>query len=54
MDAEDEEQIPQAQSVGQHTQAGAGISLFEDQRAIVKALIYTEILPRRSGAHRPR
>ncbi len=54
MDEEDRDQIPQAVSVSQQTPAGAGISLFEDQRDIVKALIYTEILPRRSGAQRHR
>ena len=54
MDEEDRDQIPQAVSVSQQAPAGAGISLFEDQRDIVKALIYTEILPRRSGAQRHR
>lgn len=36
----------------QQLQSSAGMRLFEDQNDLVKAVIYSEILPRRSGAQR--
>ncbi len=55
MNEEDKDQMPQVSSARrQQTGASAGIPLFEDQRDIVKAFIYAEILPRRNGAQRLR
>ena len=55
MDEEDKDQMPQVSPAHrQQTGASAGIPLFKDQRDIVKAFIYAEILPRRNGAQRLR
>ena len=55
MNEEDKDQMPQVSPARrQQTGASAGIPLFEDQRDIVKAFIYAEILPRRNGAQRLR
>lgn len=55
MDDENGGQMPQASPMRQQrTGVSAGIPLFEDQRDIVKAFIYAEILPRRNGAQRLR
>ena len=55
MDNENGGQMSQALPIRrQQTDVSAGIPLFEDQRDIVKAFIYAEILPRRNGAQRLR
>lgn len=54
MDEDEKEPLAQAASVREQNSMGTGIPLFEDQRDIVKALIYAEILPRRNGAQRVR
>jgi hypothetical protein len=55
MEEDDDVPAPRVSSVSRQTGENAPqIALFEDQRDIVKALIYAEILPRRSGAQRLR
>ena len=53
MDEADAEQLSPAMPAHQQARADAPqIALFEDRRDIIKAVIYSEILSRKSSAHR--